>query len=445
MKANRMSVPVMINAFDTKNAGNLDERTRGLVERRQRVLGQPYRMFYEEPVHFERASGVRLYDREGNAFLDAYNNVPCVGHCHPRVVTAIAEQAARLNVHTRYLDEGIIAYAERLLRHFPAQTNRLMLTCTGSEANDLALRIARNHTGGTGFIVTANAYHGISHAIAAMSPSLGLNVPLATEVRTVAAPDSRLAGSAGQVGAFFEGEVRAAIADMQRHGIRPAALLVDTIFSSDGVFAAPEGFLAGAVAAIREAGGLFIADEVQAGFGRLGSHMWGFQRHDLVPDLVTMGKPMGNGYPIAGVVAREEVLERFAREARYFNTFGGNPVACAAATAVLDILSDENLLANARRVGAHLKAGFEALSKRHTAIGDVRGEGLFLGVDILDGDGKPSPRVAGDLVNALRRRRVLISASGPLGHVLKIRPPLPFSIADSDELIRICDEALGLL
>ena len=440
-----MSVPVMINAFDSANAANLDERTRDLVERRQRVLGQPYRMFYEEPVHFDRARGVRLYDAAGNAYLDAYNNVPCVGHCHPRVVAAIAEQAARLNVHTRYLDESIVGYAERLLAHFPAETNRLMLTCTGSEANDLALRIARNHTGGTGFIVTANAYHGISHAIAAMSPSLGLNVPLAVDVRTVAAPDPRLAGSPEAVGAFFEREVRAAIADMQRHGISPAALLVDTIFSSDGVFAEPAGFLAGAVAAIREAGGLFIADEVQAGFGRMGSHMWGFQRHGLVPDLVTMGKPMGNGYPIAGVVAREEVLERFAREARYFNTFGGNPVACAAATAVLDILRDEDLLANAATVGAHMKAGFETLARRHAAVGDVRGQGLFLGVDILGADGSPSPTVAGSLVNALRRRRVLISASGPLGHVLKIRPPLPFSIADADELLQVCDEVLATL
>lgn len=438
-----MNVPVMINAFDTTNTGKLDERTRDLVERRQRVLGQPYRMFYQEPVHFERANGVRLYDADGNAYLDAYNNVPCVGHCHPRVVAAIADQAARLNVHTRYLDEGIIAYAERLLSHFPAETNRLMLTCTGSEANDLALRIACNHTGGTGFIVTANAYHGISHAIAAMSPSLGPNVPLARDVRTVAAPDPRLVGSPEEVGAFFEREVRTAIASMERHGIRPAALLVDTIFSSDGVFAEPAGFLAGGVAAIREAGGLFIADEVQAGFGRMGSHMWGFECHGLVPDLVTMGKPMGNGYPIAGVVAREEVLERFAREARYFNTFGGNPVACAAATAVLDILRDEGLQANASRVGMHLKAGFEALAKRHPAIGEVRGQGLFLGIDILDGNGFPSPRAAGEFVNALRRRRVLISASGPLGHVLKVRPPLPFSMSDADELVQVCDEVLA--
>jgi 4-aminobutyrate aminotransferase-like enzyme len=437
-----MSIPVMINAFDAENADKLDAETRALVERRQRVLGQPYRMFYEEPVRFERASGVRLYDADGNAYLDAYNNVPSVGHCHPRVVQAIAEQSARLNIHTRYLDESIVTYAERLLEHFPAETNRLMLTCTGSEANDLALRIAQNHTSGTGFIVTRNAYHGISNAVAAMSPSLGQHVPLGRDVRTVTAPDPALAG--GDVGAFFEAEVRQAIADMQRHGIRPAGLLVDTIFSSDGVFGEPAGFLKGAAAAIREAGGLFIADEVQAGFGRMGSAMWGFERHRLVPDLVTMGKPMGNGYPIAGVVARAEFLERFAREARYFNTYGGNPVACAAGLAVLDIIRDEGLMENALVVGEHLKRGFEALAQRHSTLGGVRGQGLFLGVDIVDGqDGTPDPHHAAKLVNELRRRRVLISASGPLGNVLKIRPPLPFSLADADELVHSCDEALA--
>jgi 4-aminobutyrate aminotransferase-like enzyme len=438
-----LTVPVMINAFDTANAEKLDARTRSLVERRQRVLGQPYRMFYDEPVHFVRANGVRLYDADGNGYLDAYNNVPCVGHCHPRVVQAIAEQAARLNTHTRYLDAGIVTYAERLLEHFPAETNRLMLTCTGSEANDLALRIARTHTEGTGFIVTANAYHGISHAVAAMSPSLGKHVPVGADVRLVAPPDPALAGCPEEVGAFFERQVRIAIADLQRHGIKPAALLVDTIFSSDGVFAEPAGFLAGAVAAIHEAGGLFIADEVQAGFGRMGSHMWGFQRHGLVPDLVTMGKPMGNGYPMAGVVARDAVLERFAREARYFNTFAGNPVACAAGLAVLDVLRNEDLMANALAVGSALKAGFVALAKRHAAIGTVRGQGLFLGVDILDDDGSPDPKRAGDLVNEMRRRHVLISASGPLGNVLKIRPPLPFSLVDADELVQSCDAALG--
>ncbi|WP_296319953.1 aspartate aminotransferase family protein [Reyranella sp.] len=438
-----ISVPVMINAFDAKDAGKLDARTRGLVERRQRVLGQPYRMFYEEPVHFVRANGVHLYDADGNAYLDAYNNVPCVGHCHPRVVEAIAEQAARLSTHTRYLDESILAYAERLLPYFPSETNRLMLTCTGSEANDLALRVARTHTEGTGFIVTSNAYHGISHAVAALSPSLGKHVPVGSDVRLVAPPDPALAGSPEAVGAFFERQVRTAIADMRRHGIKPAALLVDTIFSSDGVFAEPAGFLSGAVAAIREAGGLFIADEVQAGFARMGSHMWGFQRHGVVPDLVTMGKPMGNGYPIAGVVAREAVLERFAREARYFNTFGGNPVACAAALAVLDVLRDDCLMENALATGRHIKAGFAALADRHRSIGGIRDQGLFFGLDIVDDDGNPDPESAGALVNGMRQRRVLISASGPLGNVLKIRPPLPFSLENADELLSACDAVLG--
>lgn len=442
MSDKTIAVPVMINAFDAKNADRLAPGTRRLVERRQRVLGQPYRMFYEDPVHFVRASGTRLYDADGNAFLDAYNNVPCVGHCNPVVVQAIAEQAARICTHTRYLDESIVAYAERLLEHFPAETNRLMLTCTGSEANDLALRVARTHTEGTGFIVTSNAYHGISHAVAAMSPSLGKNVPLGPDVRLIAPPDPVLASSVEGVGAFFERQVRIAIADLQRHGIKLAALLVDTIFSSDGVFAEPAGFLTGAAAAVREAGGLFIADEVQAGFGRMGSHMWGFQRHGLVPDLVTMGKPMGNGYPIAGVVAREAVLERFAREARYFNTFGGNPVACAAALAVLDVLRDCDLLANALTVGNYMKAGFESLAARHGMLGGVRGQGLFVGVDIVDADGGPNPGAAAGLVNEMRRRHVLISASGPFGNVLKIRPPLPFSISDADELLQACRAAL---
>ncbi len=435
-----MTTPETLHANE---AQPLDASTRALMERRQSVLGQPYRVFYEDPVHFTRARGVRLYDAAGEAYLDAYNNVPCVGHCHPRVVQAIAEQSARLNIHTRYLGEEIVTYAERLLQHFPPELSRLMLTCTGSEANDLALRIARVYSGGTGFIVTANAYHGVTHAVAGLSPSLGLLVPIGADVRTVAAPDPALAGSPDAVAAFFEAEVRAAIADMLRHGIRPAALLVDTIFSSDGIFADPPGFLKGAVGAIRDAGGLFIADEVQAGFGRMGTHMWGFQRHGLVPDLVTLGKPMGNGYPIGGVVAREEILARFAQESRYFNTFGGNPVACAAAMTVLDILRDESLLDNAVRVGSHLKAGLCALAKRYAAIGAVRGEGLFLGVEILNDNGLPDPQAATELVNALRRRRVLIAASGPLGHVLKIRPPLPFTLSDADALLHHCDAVLA--
>jgi len=438
-----MRQPVMTNGFDTACGDGLPDTTRALIDRRARVLGQPYRLFYQDPVHVVSASGVRLTGADGQTWLDAYNNVPSVGHCHPHVVEAIATQAARLSTHTRYLDEGIIAFAERFLPLFPGMDGRLVMTCSGSEANDLAFRLARDHSGGTGFIITANAYHGVTHVTAGLSPSLGEGVPMLEHVRTISAPDPRLCGGPEHLDAFMEEQVRAAIHDMRRHGIRPAGMILDTILSSDGVFADPPGWLRGAVEAIRAAGGLWIADEVQAGFGRMGSHMWGWQRHGVIPDIVTMGKPMGNGYPVAGLVARSDILGGFAESARYFNTFGGNPVACAAASAVLDVIEGEKLMHNARITGARMKAGFTMLSRRYPLIGEVRGAGLFLGVDIIDPrDGSPDPATASWLVNELRLRRVLISAAGPLGHVLKIRPPLPFTTTDCDELLAVCEAAL---
>jgi 4-aminobutyrate aminotransferase-like enzyme len=262
-----------------------------------------------------------------------YNNVASVGHCHPHVVSALARQAGILSTNTRYLNDGILDYAEKLLATFPSALSHLMFTCTGSEANDLAIRIVRAFTGGTGFVVTETAYHGITHAVSQISPSLGGNVPLGIDVRTVPAPDSYRSED-GDVAGKFRADVEAAIQDMRRHGIKPAALIADTVFSSDGVMSEQPGFLKGAVEAIRAAGGVFIADEVQPGFGRTGDCMWGFERHDIVPDLVTLGKPMGNGYPVAGVVMKPEVVAEFGAKARYFNTFGGNTVAVATAMAV---------------------------------------------------------------------------------------------------------------
>ena len=278
-------------------------------------------------MQFVRGEGVWLYDPAGNAYLDAYNNVASVGHSHPHVVQAIARQAAVLNTHTRYLHETVLDYAEKLLATFPAEISQIMFTCTGSEANDLALRVARTCTGGTGFIVTETAYHGVTSALAELSPSLGLPMAKDSHARLVPAP--RSAGD--DTGEIFARHVRGALDDMKKNGIRPAGLLVDTIFSSDGVFADPAGFLRPAVEAVRAAGGIFIADEVQPGFGRTGEQMWGFARHGLIPDLVTMGKPMGNGHPVAGMAARPEVLAEFGARSRYFNTFGGNPVSAAAA------------------------------------------------------------------------------------------------------------------
>ena len=394
--------------YTAAHASSLDAATRSLVERREAVLGSAYRLFYDHPIRFVRALGTRLWDADGREYLDAYNNVPSVGHAHPRVVAAMAEQAATLNTHTRYLSEPLIAYAEDLLATTPL--DNIMFTCTGSEANDLALRIAKHATGNTGVIVTENAYHGVTTEIAAISPSLGGPSSLADWVETV------------PVSGDFAASVRVAIARLAERGIRPAALIVDTIFASDGVHPLVDG-LTDAAAAVRAAGGLFIADEVQPGFGRLGHGMWGYDRYGLVPDLVTVGKPMGNGQPIAAVMARRSLVDSFGREVRYFNTFGGSNVSIAAAQATLDVVRDEGLIDNAATVGGYLAAALRDLGLT------VRDAGLFIGVDL------PSMHETLRVVNELRERGVLVAASGADNDSLKIRPPLVFSRADADQLL----------
>jgi len=414
--------------FDPADVDALDPRAADLVRRRTAALGSAYRLFYREPLELVRGAGARVWDRDGNEYLDVYNNVPSVGHAHPRVVAAIAEQAARLNTHTRYLDEATIVYAEDLLGTFPNHLGNVMFTCTGSEANDLALRIAKSATGNKGVIVTRNAYHGVTTEIAAISPSLGGPDAVAPWVRMIDAPTP---------GVDLEAAVLAAIASLGEAGIRPAALIVDTIFASDGVFPDADG-LPAAVAAVHAAGGIFLADEVQPGFGRLGradprESLWGFARHALEPDIVTLGKPMGNGHPIAGVVARRELVDSFAAHGRYFNTFGGNPVSIAAAQATLDVVREERLPEHAERVGASLLAALRELDDPR--IGAARGAGLFLGVDLVDVDGHPDEALALDVVNALRERHILLAASGFDNHTLKIRPPLVFDDADATRLV----------
>ncbi|MFC3074308.1 aspartate aminotransferase family protein [Shinella pollutisoli] len=433
----------MVNAF-IEGAAELDEATAALIAQRKALLGPAYRLMYERPLHFVRGEGVWLYDPDGNAYLDAYNNVTSVGHCHPKVVEAIRRQVGILATNTRYLHGAVLDYARRLLATMPSEIGHLMFTCTGSDANDLAVRIAQAHTGGKGIIVTETAYHGITQAVSEFSPSLGENVDLGVHVRTVPAPDSYRSENVAEE---FTAAVRAAIGDLRRHGIKPALLICDGIFASDGVFDGPAGFLKRAVDAIREAGGLYIADEVQSGFARTGEAMWGFQRHGVVPDLVTMGKPMGNGFPVAGVAARPEVLADFGAKARYFNTFGGNAVAVAAASAVLDVIEEEGLLENARTIGRHIKEGFQALAGRHACLGDVRGAGLFLGVEIVsDRAGKtPDAAAATRIINGLRDENVLISGCAKAANVLKIRPPLVFTRENADELITKLDLVLQRL
>lgn len=412
--------------FDPATTDALDPRTADLVRRRTRALGPAYRLFYREPLEFVRGERAHLFDADGADYLDAYNNVPSVGHAHPRVAAAIAEQTARLTTHTRYLDAATVAYAERLLATFPGALGdgHVMFTCTGSEANDLALRVAKAAAGGEGVIVSANAYHGVTTETAAISPSLGGPDSLAPWARAVPAPGGESMADA----------VRGALADLAAAGIRPAALIVDTVFASDGVHPDVTG-LAEAVAAVRAAGGVFIADEVQPGFGRLGAGLWGFARHGLEPDLVTLGKPMGNGYPVAAMVGRADLIAAFAERGRYFNTFGGNPVAIAAAQATLDVVHDEGLIAHAAAVGDALLAGLGQLAADDERIGGIRGAGLFIGVDLVDEDGRPDEALALDVVNGLRARRVLVAASGAANHTLKIRPPLVFDASDADRLL----------
>jgi 4-aminobutyrate aminotransferase-like enzyme len=434
----------MVNAFDPARSATLDARDMELVRRREKALGPAYRLFYEEPLHLVRGEGVWLYDRDGKAYLDAYNNVASVGHCHPKVVEAISRQASTLNTHTRYLHEGVVNYAERLLATMPPSIGHMMFTCTGSEANDLALRIARSFTGRQGVIVTSLAYHGLTEAVAEMSPSLGTYVPRSERVRLIPAPNALFVPPAAQ-GAKLAADLSTAIAAMRADGIEPAAFIVDTIFSSDGLYPDPAGFLTPAVDLIRKEGGLFIADEVQPGFARTGETFWGFERHGVVPDLVTMGKPMGNGFPVAGVALRPELVAEFGARARYFNTFGGNPVACAAGMAVLDVIEEEGLQANAGAVGRHLKEGLSALTAGRSDIADVRGAGLFIAVECVEhADGRaPNARLASSIVNHLRRNGVLISATGPGANILKIRPPLVLTEKDADHFLAAVEAALS--
>jgi len=436
----------MVNAFNPNADIELPARTRGLIERRAELLGPAYRLFYRTPVHIVRGLGTKLWDDSGDEYLDAYNNVVSVGHANPHVVQAVHRQMETLCTHTRYLHDGIVDYAEELRATVgsPLADGHLMLTCTGSEANDLALRIAKHRTGHRGIIVTSEAYHGNSDLTAGFSPSLGEGSPLGTWVRRVPTPDSYRIDPADLARRFVT-SVRDQIADLQRHGEGLAAFVVDSLFSSDGIFSEPVDLLGPVAEAVHEAGGLFIADEVQCGFARTGDAMWGHQRHRVQPDIMTLGKPMGNGFPVAGIVVTHDAVARFGHDQRYFNTFGGNTVAVAAAQATFEVIRDQNLLGNAARVGREIRDGLRQLREQYDRIGDVRGAGLYIGVEMVsDRDGKtPDAATATAIVNGLRDRRVLISATGFHANVLKIRPPLVFSAADADRLLTALDDTLS--
>lgn len=433
------------NSFRAEDAAALDAQAKALTQRRGRLLGDSYRLFYRRPVHLVRGQGQYLWDAQGQQYLDVYNNVASIGHCHPAVTAAVHEQMQQLNTHTRYLHEGILDYTEALLGTLPAEIDKAMYMCTGSEANDLAIRVARAATGGTGIVVSREAYHGTSALSSGVSPALGSGQPLASTTRRVPAPD-RYRVDAPDLGAWLAAEIQKQIDDLAAHGIRFAAFLADSIFSSDGVLPGPAGYLKQAVDVVHRNGGLFIADEVQPGFARTGEAFWGFARHGVVPDVVTTGKPMGNGIPVSGLFARSDVLAAFSDSLPYFNTFGGNPVSIAAAQAVLRVIHEEKLQAHSLHVGRLLQAELARLATRHSGVGDVRGAGLFIGFEIV-GDPlsrQPDRARALDVVEHLRERRVLTSVAGPHGNVLKLRPPLAFQAHDIDWLVGALDESLSL-
>lgn len=421
-----------------------------LLERREKLLGRNMSTFYERPVHLVKGSGVWVWDADGKQYLDCYNNVPHVGHCHPRVVDAICRQASTLNTHTRYLHETILEYAEQLLATFDKSIDALIMTCTGSEANDIALRMAQAVTGKTGIIATNFTYHGNTTAVSQLSVRMPPVGGYGGHVRHVPAPDSYrpLGGEGGDAfTAAFTAEVEKAIESLKAspHGF--SGIIVCPFFANEGFPDLPPGFLKPVVELVHRHGGLFIADEVQGGFGRTGSHFWAHQLRGIVPDVVTMGKPMGNGHPVAGVASSSDTLNAFRKAFRYFNTFGGNPVSCAAAKAVLDVLKDENLMENARDVGAYAKQGLAKLAEKHEIIGNIRGEGLFFGAElVLDRKAKtPAPDQATRVINAMRERGVLMGKLGIHQCSTKIRPPMPFSRENADFMLSTLDDVLSSL
>lgn len=419
-----------------------------LTERRRRLFGPAISpLSYDRPLHLVSARGAWMTDADGRSYLDAYNNVPVVGHGHPHVVDAIARQAALLNTNTRYLHRSALDLAERLVASMPEGLDTVMFVNSGSEANDLAWRLATVATGNGGAIVTSFAYHGVTAATADLSPEEWLGAGRPPHVATFAPPDP-YRGPFGLDDEGWAGRAAGAVDDavdsLRGRELAPALAMIDAGFISDGVFSPPDGYLRDVVERVHAAGGLYVADEVQVGYGRNGEHLWGFQAHGVEPDLVTLGKPMGNGHPVAAVITRAGIAERFAAETELFSTYGGNPVAAEAALAVLDVIERQDLIANAAAMGERLTDGIRALAERHGAIGDVRSAGLLLGVELVRDRASrdPAPDVAHAVLNGMRERGVLIGTTGPDGNVLKIRPPLVLAEQEADLIVETLDAVL---
>ena len=404
---------------------------------------------YNDPLHIVKGEGQYLYDGDGNQYLDAVNNIQHVGHCHPKVVAAATTQYQKLNTNTRYLDETRVNYAQALTDKLPDGLDVCFFTNSGSEANDLALRIARHITQSKETIVLDAAYHGNLSSLIEISPYKhdgkgGSGAP--DFVHVIPRPDPYRGKYRGEdSGKSYTHEVQMAMDKIQESGKRVSVFIAESLMGCGGQLVLPKGFLKESFQKVREAGGLCIADEVQIGFGRMGDHFWGFETQGVIPDIVTMGKSMGNGHPLSAVVTTRSIADTFNNGMEYFNSFGGNPVSCAVGHAVLKVIEEEELQQNAKEVGDYLKSMLNELKEKHSIIGDVRGHGLFLGEELVRdlGSLEPAGNEAEQIVNSMKEKGILISTDGPDHNVLKIKPPMIFTRENALFLTETLNEILS--
>ena len=419
-----------------------------LSARREQALGAGAALFYRAPVHIVRGEGAYLFDAEGRRYVDMYNNVPCVGHANPTVVEAMTRQQATLNVHSRYLHEGVVAFAERLAALHGPQIESVVFSCSGTEANEVAIRMARFATGKRGVVFTDATYHGNSDLVSQLT-RVGAAGSKNPELRAIPFPQTYRPLEAGlsqsELADAYLDRLRAAIDSLEQEGVGLAALIVCSIFANEGLPDVPAGFMAKAAEMVRAAGGVVIADEVQAGYGRTG-RWWGYEVTGFAPDIVVTGKPMGNGLPLAATSASRSLVDGFRSRTRYFNTFASSPLQAAVGMAVLDVIERDDLLANVAAVGGALKQALSERQPRWEAIGDVRGHGLFIGVEMIkDEANTPDAAMAAEMSNRLKDKGFLTAPAGAFGNVVKIRPPLVFSQSDAEAFLDAWDATVAEL
>jgi len=392
-------------------------------------------LFYKEPINLESGEGVWLYDKSGKKYLDVYNNVPVAGHCHPRIVASLTDQASKLNVHSRYVSDVVVDYSEKLISLHSDNLSKLQMACSGTEAVEVAIKMARIYTGGQGIICSNATYHGNSHETFRMT--IG---PFEPEFRRVTYPESYRPIKEGlleeDLCALYIKEVEKQIEGFNQDGIKFAGLIFCSIFANEGLPDFPKDYLSKVSKLVRDSGGVVILDEVQAGFGRTGT-WWGYELSNVRPDIAVMGKPMGSGLPVSGVVTTEEISDSFHKKAFYFNTTAATPLQAAVGGTVIDIIQDEGLIENAEKIGGYLKAELLKIKDDFDYLGDIRGPGLFIGLDIVDNkeDKNPDREKAIKIVEILKSRGVLISNAGQYRNVLKLRPPLVFDSSHADFLL----------